>query len=90
MVTALIANREVIDGIAVEVQFPNFAEQERDYLKEAAKETYAQMEAVQKRLLELLHYQKNRLAYRKRTEIAIESVREIEGEGQFPQASSGL
>ncbi len=28
-------------------------------------------------------YQKNRLAYRKRTEIAVELVKQIEAEGQF-------
>ncbi len=41
-----------------------------------AKENYEQMEQVQERLLELLHYQKNRLAYRKRTEIAVDIVRQ--------------
>ncbi len=34
----------------------------------------------------LLHYHKNRLAYRKRTDIAVEIVRPFEAEGQFPQA----
>ena len=52
-----------------------------------AKESYEQMEEIQKRLIELLHYQKNRLEYRKRTEIAVEIVRQIEAEGQFPQAN---
>jgi hypothetical protein len=51
-----------------------------------AKENYEQMEQVRERLLELLHYQKNRLAYRKRTEIAVDIVRQLESEGQFPDA----
>ncbi len=50
------------------------------------KEDYEEMEQVRERLLELLHYQKNRLAYRKRTEIAVEIVSQIETEGQFPHA----
>ncbi len=51
-----------------------------------AKEHYEQMEQVRERLLELFHYQKNRLAYRKRTEIAVEIVSQLESEGQFPDA----
>ena len=44
------------------------------------------MEQVHQRLEELLHYQKNRLAYRKRTEMAVDIVRQLEIEGEFPQA----
>ncbi len=51
-----------------------------------AKESYEQMEQVRERLLELLHYQKNRLAYRKRTEIAVDIVRQLESEEKFPDA----
>ncbi len=51
-----------------------------------AKENYEQMEQVRERLIELLHYQKNRLAYRKRTEIAVDIVRQLESEGQFSHA----
>ena len=36
--------------------------------------------------LEELHYQKNRLAYRKRTEMAVAIVEQLEAEGQFLQA----
>lgn len=36
--------------------------------------------------MELLHYQKNRLEYRKRTEIVVDVVRQIEAEGEFPKA----
>ncbi len=41
-----------------------------------ARENYEEMAQVKERLLELLHYQKNRLAYRKRTEIAVDIVRQ--------------
>jgi len=37
-------------------------------------------------VVELLHYHKNRVAYRKRTDIAVEIVRQLEAEDQFPQA----
>ena len=39
------------------------------------------------RIMELLHYQKNCLEYRKRTEIAVEMVRQIEQEGILPNAN---
>ncbi len=86
VVTASISNSQRIDGIAVEVQHPNYEKEELAYLEMTAKENYEQMEQVQERLLELLHYQKNRLAYRKRTEIAVEIVRQLESSGQFSNA----
>jgi hypothetical protein len=86
VVTGVIANRHQIDGIAVEVQLPDFSEAERGYLRMTAQASYEQMEALKQRLLELLHYHKNRLAYRKRTEMVVDMVRQIEAEGQFPQA----
>ncbi len=51
-----------------------------------AQENYEEMAQVQQRLVELLHCQKNRWTYRKRTETAVELVQQIEAEGQFPQA----
>src|SRR5512143_86841 len=41
---------------------------------------------VRQRLLELLHYHQHRLEYRKRTEMAVEIVRQLEAEGHFPEA----
>ena len=87
VVTASISNGKRVDGIAVEVQHPNYEKEELAYLEMTAKEQYEQMEQVKERLLELLHYQKNRLAYRKRTEIAVEIVSQLELEGQFPNAN---
>jgi hypothetical protein len=43
-------------------------------------------EELIQRLIELLHYQQTRLAYRKRTEIAVDIVRQVESEGVFTQA----
>lgn len=86
VVTAAIANNQRIDGCAVEVQYPNYEKEEFVYLEMTAKENYEQMEQVKERLLELLHYQKNRLEYRKRTEIAVEIVAQLESENNFPDA----
>ena len=51
-----------------------------------AQEDDPDLESARQRVVELLHYQKNRLAHRKRTDIAVEIVRQVEAEGQFPQA----
>lgn len=90
VVTAVIANTVRIDGIAVEVQMPDFSEAERGYLKMTAQPSYEEMEQVRQRLVELLHHQKNQLAYRKRTEIVVDVVRQIETERQFPKADSAF
>jgi len=54
VVRVTISNRELIDGSAVEVQTPNFSEQELEYLCMTRQESYTKMEAVEKRLVELL------------------------------------
>lgn len=86
LVTAVVANAERIDGLAVEVQFPNYQAEELGYLNMTAQDNYTDLEQARERVIDLLHYQKNRLSYRKRTEIAVEIVRQLETEGQFPQA----
>lgn len=86
VVTAAIANPHRVDGVAVELQCPNYQKEELAYLEMTAQESYEQMEQVYQRLEELLHYHKNRLAYRKRTEMAVDIVRQLEAEGNFPQA----
>jgi hypothetical protein len=86
VVTAVVSNREWIDGLEVVVQDPKDLKAEAAYLKATAKESYEQMAEARERLLELLHYRIHQLQYRKRTEIAVEIVRQLEAEGQFPQA----
>jgi hypothetical protein len=86
VVTAAVCNRERVDGVAIEVQHPNYEAEEWAYLQMTARDSYDQMEQVQERLLELLSYQVNRLAYRKRTEMVVEIVRQLETEGHFPEA----
>ncbi|MEM1279274.1 MAG: hypothetical protein AAGG53_04445 [Cyanobacteria bacterium P01_H01_bin.152] len=60
VVTAVIANPYRVDGVAVEVPYPNFQAEELADLEMTAQESYEQMEQVHQRLEELLHYQKNR------------------------------
>jgi hypothetical protein len=86
VVTATIANPERIDGIAAEVQLPDFSKEEKKYLQMTAQPSYQSQAELMQRLTELLPYQQNRLAYRKRTEIAVDIVRQVEAEAAFPQA----
>jgi hypothetical protein len=87
VVTAVISNDKLIDGLDVVVQAPNLVESEQEYLKMTAQDSYEQMSALQERLLELLYHQKHKLEYKKRTEIALEMVQRIEEEGLFPGAN---
>jgi hypothetical protein len=86
VVTAVIANRQLIDGIDLRIQVPNVCAEEETYLKATVQAGYEQMERARERLLELLHHMEHRLAYRKRTEIVVEMVAQLEEEGRFPQA----
>lgn len=74
VVTAVIANRQLIDGIGVQIQEPSVCKEEEEYLKATVQPGYAQMEHARTRLLELLHYMEHQLAYKKRTEIGVEMV----------------
>jgi hypothetical protein len=85
-VTAVIANRQVIDGIGVQIQDPDVSKEEEEYLKATVQASYEQMEQARTRLLELLHHVEHKLAYKKRTEIVVEMVQQLEEEGNFPQA----
>jgi hypothetical protein len=87
VVTAVIANRQVIDGLEVIVQEPKALKEENAYLEATSKDSYAQMEEARTRVLELLHHRQHQLEYRKRTEIAWEVVHQLEEEDQFPQAN---
>ncbi len=82
VVTAAIANRDLIDGLEVRVQTPDYSEQEKAYLKMTAQNNYEQMEQVWQRLMELLHYQKNRLAYRKRL-VVVHEQQDLSDEPRF-------
>lgn len=86
VVTAVIANREVIDGLEVKVQEPDYAEAERAYLAMTAQTSYEHIEPARQRVVDWLHYHQNRLSYRQRTELAVAIVEQLEAEGHFPHA----
>jgi len=86
VVTGVIANRQLIDGIDLQIQEPSVGKEEEAYLKATVQASYEQMEQARTRLLELLHHRDHRLAYKKRTEIVVEMVAHLEEEGRFPQA----
>jgi len=86
VVTATVANASRVDGLEAAVQQPSFEAQEQAYLNATVAESYEQTKAAARRLVELLHYETNRKAYKKRTEIAVDIVKQIEDENQFPDA----
>src|SRR5919108_508940 len=86
VVTAGVSKSDWVDGLEVVAQDPNDLKAEEAYLRATAKASYERRGEAQQRLLELLPYYQPRLEYRKRTEIAVAIVRQLEAEGQFPQA----
>ena len=79
VVTAAIANPHRVDGLAVEVQQPNYQKEELAYLEMTHRESYEHLDQVRERLLELLHYHLHQkhlaTSYQKRTEMVVEVVR---------------
>ena len=86
VVTAVLANRARLDGIEVLVQQPNRQDEELAYLQETMRESYPQMEEARGRVLELLHHRVHCLGYKKRTDLALDIVQQLEQEGHFPSA----
>ena len=86
VMTAVIANCARLDGIEVLVQQPNRQDEELAYLQETMCESYTQREEARGRVLELLHHLVHRLGYKKRTELALDIVQQLEQEGHFPSA----
>lgn len=90
VITAGVSKRELIDALAVLVQTPNWQAPEKAYLQMRTQQSYNEMAQVMQRLTELIAYQSNRLAYRKRTEIVRHGVEQLEREGEVPQAHYGF
>src|SRR5215468_1073935 len=86
VVTAVLANHDVIDGVEVVVQQPKQDEEEMAYLKETVQESYAQMGAARGRILEIFHYLLHQVSYKKRTEIALEIAQQLEHEETVARA----
>jgi hypothetical protein len=87
VVTAVLAKRELIDGVAVVVPPPNHQAEEMASWQETVRASYEQMAEARRRVLELLPHLLHRQSYRKRTEIAHEIVQQREDEGHVPQAN---
>ena len=87
VLTATIANRNIIDGIDVVVQEPGYEKKEKVYLNATVEQGYKEIKKAQNRLMELLHYDLNRRQYKTRTELFMEMVSRIEKEGAFPHAN---
>jgi len=87
VLTAVVSNQSLIDGIDVVVQKPFFIKKEKAYLDATTQAEYVDMKKAQERILELLHYNKHCRNYKKCTEIAVEVVLKIEEEGHFPLAN---
>jgi hypothetical protein len=90
VLTAVVAHRELRDGLEVVVQEPQRYEEALAYLKATLQAGYDQMEAARTRLWALWHQWPHRLAYKKRTEIAVESVQQRDHERHGPPANSAF
>ena len=86
VVTAVMANRARLDGIEMLVQQPSRQDEEWAYLQETGRASYAQMEEARERVLELLHHRVHCLGDKKRPELALDIVQQLEQEGHFSSA----
>lgn len=84
VLTAVVSNLEHVDGIETVVQAPSFEKEEKDYLKATDKALYESLEEARRRLIELLSYETHRRCYKKRTDLFLEVVQQLEEEGNFP------
>jgi hypothetical protein len=69
------------------VQQPSKEKEELAYLAQTTQQSYKEIEKIQERMLELMHFHKHKLEYKKRTEIALEMVKELETSKQCPNAN---
>jgi hypothetical protein len=83
VVTAVISNGELIDSLEAVVQKPGEIAEEEAYLRATPRAGYEDMQQVHNRVLELLYHLKHKLEYKKRTEIAVLIVQQIEQEGHM-------
>jgi hypothetical protein len=84
VLTAVVANQERFDGVDTVVQTPSFEKEEQAYLKATETAYYETLEGARQRLIELFSYETHRRAYKKRTELFVELVQQLEAEGTFP------
>jgi hypothetical protein len=85
-VRAVVAHRQVIDGLELQVQAPSPQAEEARYWTAPVQASYEQRGQARERVWELLHHLPHRLADQKRTAIGVEVVAALEEEGQLPSA----
>ena len=81
LLTAVLANRERIDGVDVVVQAPRFEQEELGYLQATGKESYSTKQEAAKRFVEVLCHMTHKKAYKKRSVLFREMVQRLEEEG---------
>jgi hypothetical protein len=86
VVTAVVSNREWIDGLEVVVQDPKDLKAEAASAKRRPNRAMNRWRRHGSAWWNCCYSRIHQLQYRKRTEIAVEIVRQLEAEGQFPQA----
>jgi hypothetical protein len=84
VLTAVVSNPERFDGVDTVVQAPSFQKEEEAYLKASDRAYYESLDGARQRLVELLSYESHQRAYKKRTELFVEIVQQLEEEGNFP------
>jgi hypothetical protein len=86
VVTGVVSNREWIEGLEVVVQDPKDLKAEAASAKRQPKRAMNRWGRHGSAWWNCCYSRIHQLQYRKRTEIAVEIVRQLEAEGQFPQA----
>src|SRR5919108_6492322 len=86
VVTAVVSNREWIDGLEIVVQDPKDLKAEAALAKRQPKRAMNRGWRQGSAWWNCCYPRPHQLQYRKRMEIAVEIVRQLETEGQFPQA----
>lgn len=90
VVTAVLSNRRVLEGLEVVVQEPKALNEEMAYWEATSKASDEQMEEAWQRGLDRLHHRQHRVEYRKRTERAREIGQQLAEEGPVPQAHDAV
>jgi len=86
LLTAVLSNRERIDGLDVVVQAPCFEQAELNYLQATGKASYSNKQEAARRLVEVVCHMKHNKAYKKRSVLFREMVQRIEEEAVCPPA----
>jgi hypothetical protein len=90
VLTAVLANRDRLDGMEAMGQQPHRQEEALAYLNATGHAGYDPRERARERLVELLQHRRPRVGYRTRTAMARDIGTPLEQEGHGPQGHSTL